>query len=112
MAADVLVGWHGFQEVFPAHWEGGKQCRPRDATPSSDDLVDEMRRWGHPEQMGDIAYRCLPCGQGNHLVSLSCQSALCWRCAKVDGDDWVAPVGNMLQEGVLSRHRVLTVPEV
>ena len=35
-----------------------------------------------------IEYRCLHCGQGKHLVSMSCKSSLCLRCAKVHVDNW------------------------
>ena len=47
-----------------------------------DDLVAKMLACGHPEKMGYLEYRCLHCGQGKHLVSMSCKSALClsaWR---------------------------------
>jgi hypothetical protein len=112
MAAEVIVGWNVFKEVFTEHWEGFKQFRPRYDTPYYDDLVDKMLRCGNPDQMGYIEYRCLHCGQGKHLVSMSCKSSLCLRCAKVYVDDWVAQVGKMLHEGVIYRHIVLTVPEV
>jgi hypothetical protein len=112
MAAEVIVGWNVFKEVFTEHWEGFKQFRPRYDTPYYDALVDKMLRCGHPDQRGYIAYRCLHCGQGKHLVSMSCKSSLCLRCAKVYVDDWVAQVGKMLHEGVIYRHIVLTVPEV
>jgi hypothetical protein len=112
MAAEVIVGWNVFKEIFTEHWEGFKQFRPRYDTPYYDDLVDKMLRCGNPDQMGYIEYRCLHCGQGKHLVSMSCKSSLCLRCAKVYVDDWVAQVGKMLHEGVIYRHIVLTVPEV
>jgi hypothetical protein len=112
MAAEVIVGWNVFKEVFTEHWEGFKQFRPRYDTPYYDDLVDKMLRCGNPDQMGSVEYRCLHCGQGKHLVSMSCKSSLCLRCAKVYVDDWVAQVGKMLHEGVIYRHIVLTVPEV
>jgi hypothetical protein len=112
MAAEVIVGWNVFKEIFTEHWEGFKQFRPRYDTSYYDDLVDKMLRCGNPDQMGYIEYRCLHCGQGKHLVSMSCKSSLCLRCAKVYVDDWVAQVGKMLHEGVIYRHIVLTVPEV
>ena len=112
MAAEVIVGWNVFKEVFTEHWEGFNQFRPRYDTPSYDDLVGKMLRCGNPDQMGSIEYRCLHCGQGKHLVSMSCKSSLCLRCAKVSVDDWVAQVGKMLHAGVIYRHIVLTVPEV
>jgi hypothetical protein len=112
MAAEVIAGWNVFKEIFTAHWEGFKQFRPRYDTPSYDDLVDKMLRCGHPDQMGSIEYRCLHCGQGQYLVSMSWKSSLCLRCAKVYGDNWGAQVGKMLHEGVIDRHIVLTVPDV
>lgn len=112
MATEVIAGWNVFKEIFTEHWEGFKQFRPRYATPYYDDLVDKMLRCGNPDQMGYIEYRCLHCGQGKHLVSMSCKSSLCLRCAKVYVDNWVAQVGKMLHDGVIYRHIVLTVPDV
>src|SRR3977135_266491 len=71
-----------------------------------------MLRCGDPEQIGSIEYRCLHCGQGKHLVAMSCKSSLCWRCAKVYVDHWVSQVSQMLHEGVIYRHIVLTVPAI
>jgi Putative transposase/Transposase zinc-binding domain len=104
--------WNVFKQIFTEHWEGFKQFRPRYDTPYYDDLVDKMLRCGNPDQMGYIEYRCLHCGQGKHLVSMSCKSSLCLRCAKVYVDNWVAQVGKMLHDGVIYRHIVLTVPDV
>jgi hypothetical protein len=72
--------------------------------------VAKMLACGHPEQMGDIADRCHQGGQGKHLVSMSCQSSLCLRCAKVSVDNWVSQVSQVLHAGVIYRHIILTVP--
>jgi hypothetical protein len=42
---------------------------------------------------------------------MSCKASLCLRCAKVYVDNWVSQVSQMLQEGVIYRHMVRTVPE-
>jgi len=112
MAAAVLVGGQGFQEVFPEHGEGLQQFRPRDDTPDADALGGKRLRGGHPAQMGSRAYRCLPGGPGTQRVARRGKSALCWRCAKVSGDAGGAQGGPRLQAGVSSRPRGLTVPEV
>jgi Transposase zinc-binding domain len=52
-----------------------------------DDLVAKMLNGGNLEKMGYIEYRCLQCGQGKHLVAMSCKSSLCLRCAKVYVDN-------------------------
>jgi hypothetical protein len=65
---------------------------------------------GNPEKMGYVEYRCLHCGLGKHLVSMSCTSSLCLRCAKVYVDNWVSQVSKMLHAGVIYRHIILTVP--
>ena len=49
-------------------------------------------------------------GEGKHRVAMSCKSSLCLRCAKVYVDNWVSQVSQMLHEGVIYRHIVLTVP--
>src|SRR3989454_9898685 len=69
-----------------------------------------MLNCGNPDKMGSIAYHCEHCGQGKHLVSMSCKSSLCLRCAKVYVDNWVSQVSKMLHEGGIYRHIILTVP--
>jgi Putative transposase/Transposase zinc-binding domain len=64
----------------------------------------------NPEKIGYLEYRCLHCGQGKHLVAMSCTSSLCLRCAKVYVDNWVSQVSQVLHEGVIYRHIILTVP--
>ena len=84
--------WNVFKQIFVDHWQGFKPFRPRYDTPDSDRLVDKMLDCGNPDKMGYIEYRCLDCGQGKHLVSMSCKSSLCLRGAKVHLDNWVSQV--------------------
>jgi hypothetical protein len=65
--------------------------------------MDEMLG-GHPDTMGSIEYRYVHCGEGKHLVLMSCQSSLCWRGAKVYVTTWVSRVGQILHDGIMSRH--------
>jgi Putative transposase/Transposase zinc-binding domain len=102
--------WNVFKQIFAEHWDGFTHAHPRYQTSYYDDLVAKMLECGNPEQMGYIEYRCLHCGQGKHLVSMSCKSSLCLRCAKVSVDNWVSQVSTMLHEGVIYRHIILTVP--
>jgi putative transposase/transposase-like zinc-binding protein len=60
--------------------------------------------------MGYLEYRCLHCGEGTHRGAMSCKSSLCLRCAKVYVAHWVSQVSQMLHEGVIYRHIVLTMP--
>jgi Putative transposase/Transposase zinc-binding domain len=69
-----------------------------------------MLACGNPEQSGSSAYRCLHCGQGTPLVAMRGKSSLCLRCAKVSADTWVDQVSQVLPEGVIYRHIILTVP--
>ena len=69
-----------------------------------------MLRCGDPKKRGSSEYRCLHCGQGKHLVAMRCQSSRCVRCAKVYVYNGVSQVSEMLHEGLLYRHIVLTVP--
>lgn len=112
MMAATPPAWNLFKQIFAEHWNGFKQSHPRYHTRSYDSLVNKMLRCGDPEQIGSIAYRCLHCGQGKHRVAMSCTSSLCWRCAKVYVDNWVSQVSQMLHEGIIYRHIVLTVPEI
>jgi hypothetical protein len=102
--------WSVFQRIFADHWEAFQHAHPRYQTAYYDGLVAKMLACGNPHQMGYVEYRCLHCGQGKHLVSMSCKSSLCLRCAKVYTDDWVSQVSTVLHEGVIYRHIILTVP--
>jgi hypothetical protein len=110
MTADALPAWNVFKQIFAEHWDGFKRVYPRYDTRYYDELVDKMHGCGHPDQMGSIEYRCLYCGEGTHRVAMSCKSSLCLRCAKVYVDHWVSQVSQMLHEGVIYRHVVLTMP--
>jgi hypothetical protein len=104
--------WNVFKQIFVDHWQGCKPFRPRYDTSYYEGLVEKRLDCGNPDKMGSIEYRCLDCGRGKPLVSMSCKSSLCLRCAKVYVDDWVTQVSKMRHEGVIYRHLVLTVPEV
>ncbi|MGE3537302.1 MAG: transposase [Candidatus Tectimicrobiota bacterium] len=110
MLAAPARAWSVFQQIFADHWEAFQHAHPRYQTPYYDALVRKMLDCGNPVKMGYIEYRCLYCGQGTHLVSMSCQSSLCLRCAKVYTDNWVSQVSKVLHEGVIYRHIILTVP--
>src|SRR5437588_1217416 len=110
MMAASSRDWSVFQQIFADHWEAFQQAHPRYQTAYYDSLVAKMLACGNPEKIGYIEYRCLHCGQGKHLVAMSCKSSLCLRCAKVYVDNWVSQVSKVLHEGVIYRHIILTVP--
>jgi hypothetical protein len=110
MMAASSRDWNVFKQIFADHWDEFTQVHPRYQTTYYDNLVTKMLACGNPEKMGYVDYRCLQCGQGKHLVSMSCKASLCLRCAKVYADNWVSQVSTMLHEGVIYRHIVLTVP--
>jgi hypothetical protein len=110
MLAAPARDWSVFQQIFADHWEVFQQAHPRYQTPYYNELVSKMLDGGNPAKMGYVEYRCLHCGQGKHLVSMSCKSSLCLRCAKVYTDNWVSQVSKVLHAGVIYRHIILTVP--
>ncbi len=112
MTATTLPAWSVFKQIFADHWDGFKRVYPRYDRRYYDGLVHKMLGCGDPDKMGYIEYRCLQCGEGTHRVAMSCKSSLCLRCAKVYVDNWVSQVSQMLHEGVIYRHIVLTVPEI
>ena len=112
MEGEEKRGWSVFKQIFADHWEGFKRLHTLYDKRYYDDLVEKMLGCGNPEQMGYIEYRCIHCGQGARIVSMSCKCSLCLRCGKVYVDDWVSQISKMLHEGVIYRHIVLTVPEV
>ena len=110
MMAQAARDWSVFKQIFADHWDEFKHAHPRYHNAYYDGLVANMLGCGNPDKMGYIEYRCESCGQGKHLVSMSCKSSLCLRCAKVHVDNWVSQVSNVLHEGVIYRHIILTVP--
>jgi hypothetical protein len=110
MLAAPTQDWNIFKQIFADHWEEFTHAHPRYQTAYYHDRVSKMLACGNPDKMGSIEYRCLHCGQGTHLVSMSCKSALCLRCAKVYVDNWVSQVSKVLPPGGIYRHLILTVP--
>src|SRR5215217_6586151 len=110
MMAAPSRDWSVFKQIFADHWDIFQHAHPRYQTPYYDGLVAKMLACGNPEKIGHIAYRCLHCGQGKHLVAMSCKSSLGLRCAKVYVENWVNQVSQVLHEGVIYRHIILTVP--
>ena len=110
MSAAPSLDWSVFKQIFADHWKPFQHAHPRYQTSYYEGLVTKMLACGNPEKIGYLAYRCLHCGQGKHLVAMSCKSSLCLRCAKVYVDNWVSQVSQVLHEGVISRHIILTVP--
>ena len=102
--------WSVFQQIFAEHWETFQQAHTRYQAPYYDELVAKMLACGQPAQIGYGESRCLHCGQGTHVVAMSCKSSLCLRCAKVYTDNWGSQVSKVLHEGVLYRPIILTVP--
>src|SRR5436309_3412222 len=110
MLAAPSRDWNVFQQIFADRWQEFQQAHPRYQRAYYDDLVAKMLACGNPDTMGYLAYRCQHCGQGKHLVAMSCKSSLCLRCAKVAVDTWVSQVSRVLHAGVIYRHIILTVP--
>jgi hypothetical protein len=110
MLAAPSRDWNVFKQIFAEHWDGFTHAHPRYQTAYYNGRVAKMLACGNPEKMGSLEYRCLHCGQGKHLVAMSCKSSLCLRCAKVYVDNWVSQVSKVLHAGVIYRHIILTVP--
>ena len=112
MMAHVSRDWSVFKQIFADHWPVFQHVHPRYQSSYYDGLVAKMLECGNPDKMGYLNYRCHQCGQGKHLVSMSCKSSLCLRCAKVYVDNWVSQVSKVLHESVIYRHIILTVPAI
>ena len=110
MMAQASRDWSVFKQIFADHWDGFKHVRPRYHNAYYDGWWLRCLTVATQIKMGYIEYRCEQCGQGKHLVSMSCKSSLCLRCAKVHVDNWVSQVSKALHEGVIYRHIILTVP--
>ena len=92
MPAAPSGDWSVFQRIFADHWEVFQHAHPRYQTPYYNGLVGKMLACGNPTKIGYMEYRCLHCGQGKHVVAMSCKSSWCLRCAKVAVDNWVSQV--------------------
>ena len=79
MLAAPSRDWSVFKQIFADHWDTFQRAYPRYQTAYYDSLVAKMLACGNPEQIGYIEYHCLHCGQGKHLVAMSCKSSLCLR---------------------------------
>src|SRR6266571_430010 len=110
MLAAPSRDWNVFKQIFADRWPAFQQAHPRYQRAYYDDLVAKMLACGNPDTIGYLEYRCQHCGQGKHVVAMSCKSSLCLRCAKVAVDNWVSQVSRVLHEGVIARHIILTVP--
>ena len=102
--------WQVFTQLVADPWEPCQQAHPRYQTASYEGLVAQMLACSTPEKRGSRESRCLPCGQGQPLVALSCPSSFGLRCAQVSVDNWGSPVRRGLHAGVRYRHLLLTVP--
>jgi transposase-like zinc-binding protein len=76
MTTATLPAWSVFKQIFADHWDEFTRAHPRYDRRYYAGLVDKMLGCGNPEKMGDIDYRCAPCGEGTHRVAMSCQSSL------------------------------------
>src|SRR5215510_7442147 len=92
MLAVPARAWRVFQHILADHGEAFQQAHPRYQTSYDDELVRKMLDCGTPMKMGYVEYRCRHCGQGQHLVAMSCKFSLCFRCVKVYTDNWVSQV--------------------
>ena len=108
--AESTPAWNVCPQIVVEHWDGFQRGYPREDQRSSAGLVDKRRGGGNPDKRGSIASRCRPGGEGTPRVARRCPSSLGLRCATVYGDPGGSPVREMLPEGVISRHSVLTVP--
>jgi hypothetical protein len=110
MTIATAPAWSGCKPLCAEHWDGLQRAYPRYDRCYDEGLVAKMLGGGDPDQMGSIEYRCLQCGEGTHRVARRCQSSLCLRCAQVSVDPGGSQGSQMLPEGVISRHMVLTMP--
>jgi len=110
MLAAPSRAWSVFQQIFADHGEPFQHAHSRYQTPYYAGLVAKRLACGTAEKIGYIEYRGLHCGQGTQLVAMSCKSSLCLRCAKVHVANWGSQVRQVLHEGGISRHIILTVP--
>ena len=77
MSAVPSQGWDIFEQIFVEYLDGFSRIYPYYNTCYYDGLVAKMLGCGNPDKIGYIEYRCLHCGQGKHLVAMSCKSSLC-----------------------------------
>ncbi len=99
-----------YKQIFADHWDSFRRHFPWYDTDHINNLVESMLNCGNPKYMGYAEYRCMHCGKGCKVVSLSCKCYLCLSCGKVHTDNWVFQVCNSFFSGMCYRHVVLTMP--
>lgn len=99
-----------YKQIFLDHWSEFIKHYPWYDTEHNNHLVSQMLNCGNPRHMGYAEYRCMGCGLGFRLVSLSCKCYLCLSCGKVQTDNWISQVCGSLFDGMCYRHIVLTMP--
>jgi Transposase zinc-binding domain/Putative transposase len=109
VATSQRVDKDTFKPIFRDHWEPFQQRQPRYQDRHVQAVIEKMRGCGTPEA-GYTTYLCPHC-LAEHRVAFSCQSSFCLSCCQVYVDEWVAPIGRTLYEGVAYRHTVLTMPD-
>jgi len=76
MIAVPARDWSVFRQLFAEPWDAFRHAHPRSQASYYDGLVAKMLGCGNPDKMGYVEYRCLHCGQGKHLVAMSCKASL------------------------------------
>ena len=101
-----------YKQIFADHWSEFIRHYPWYDTEHINNLVASMLNCGNPKYMGYAEYKCMHCGKGSRVVSLSCKCYLCLSCGKVHTDNWISQVCSSLFSGMCYRHVVLTMPSL
>jgi hypothetical protein len=65
--------WSVYKQIFADHRDGFKEEHHLYDKEYYNDLVEKMLSCGNPRQMGYIEYRCVSCGRGGRVLSMSCK---------------------------------------
>jgi hypothetical protein len=98
-----------FTQIFRAPWRPCPQGHPRYQERHVQAVIDKMLGCGTPEA-GSPPYRCPPWLEEKR-GAVSCKSSFGLACCKVYVEEWGAPMGRTLYEGVAYRHVVLPRPD-
>ena len=108
MLAAPSRDWNVFKQIFAEHWDGFTHAHPRYRRPTTTAGGQDAWVW-QPGKMGlSNTAACSVARGGSGVDELSIVLVLAVRQSSVD--NWVSQGSEVLHQGVIYRHIILTVP--
>jgi hypothetical protein len=99
-----------FKSIFADHWLAFTELYPRYDTDYYHAEITKMINCGTGSG-GFAIFKCLKCGQDEHVVNFSCKGKGCPHCGKRYARDSMEKIASNLFLGISYRQIVLTLPQ-